>query len=200
MGEDRHFPSHAAIDHRLPERVVQMVVAADDMRHLHVVVVDDDGKHVGQGAVGTEDHHVVGFSLRTVTVPWTASSIVVSPSSGIRMRTTKGVGVWYARARATDGPAGGAGVVTAFPVRHRTGSSDRPRRSRQGPSRPRRDVRRAPTGSPPVRRLQGRAMKAVMNGLDGVPGQALAVRILDAEGICRRDGARQLVEQRRARP
>ena len=59
MREDRYVPSHAAIDHRLSESIVQMVVAADDMRHLHVMVVDDDGKHVGRGAVGTENDHIV---------------------------------------------------------------------------------------------------------------------------------------------
>ena len=36
-----------------------MVVAADDVGDAHVVVVDDDGEHVGRRAVGAQDDEVV---------------------------------------------------------------------------------------------------------------------------------------------
>ena len=36
-----------------------MVVAADDVGDAHVVVVDDDGEHVGRRAVGAQKHEVV---------------------------------------------------------------------------------------------------------------------------------------------
>src|SRR3546814_8298714 len=43
----------------LTEGVVEVVVAADDMGHAHVVVVDDDRQHVGRRAVGTQQHEIV---------------------------------------------------------------------------------------------------------------------------------------------
>ena len=36
-----------------------MVVAADDVGDAHVVVVDDDGEHVGRRAVGAQQDEVV---------------------------------------------------------------------------------------------------------------------------------------------
>ena len=36
-----------------------MVVAADDVRHVHVVIVDDDRMHVGGRSIGAQQHHVV---------------------------------------------------------------------------------------------------------------------------------------------
>ncbi len=36
-----------------------MVVAAHDVGDAHVVIVDDDGEHVGRRAVGAQKHHVV---------------------------------------------------------------------------------------------------------------------------------------------
>ena len=59
MGKDRHIPAHAAIDHGLAKGVVQMVVTANDMRDSHVMIVNDDGKHIGRRPVGAKDHHIV---------------------------------------------------------------------------------------------------------------------------------------------
>ena len=59
MCEDRHIPSHAAIDHRLAEGVVQMVVAADHMGDAHVMIIDNNRQHVGWRSVGAQDDHVV---------------------------------------------------------------------------------------------------------------------------------------------
>ena len=36
-----------------------MIVAADDMGHAHVVIVDDDGEHIGRVAVGAQQHEIV---------------------------------------------------------------------------------------------------------------------------------------------
>ena len=37
----------------------EMVVAADDMRHAHVVVVHDDGEHIRRSAIRTKQHKIV---------------------------------------------------------------------------------------------------------------------------------------------
>src|ERR671910_1711948 len=49
---DRLGPAHGADDRQLPERIVEMVVATDHVRHAHVVIVDDYGQHVGRRSVG----------------------------------------------------------------------------------------------------------------------------------------------------
>ena len=59
MGKDRHIPPHAPIDHGLPEGVVQVIIAANDMGNAHVMVIDNHGEHVGRAAVGAQDHHIV---------------------------------------------------------------------------------------------------------------------------------------------
>ena len=41
-----------------------MVVAADDMGDAHVVIVDDDGQHVGRRAVRAQQDHVVEILVR----------------------------------------------------------------------------------------------------------------------------------------
>ena len=46
-------------DEDLPGRVAEVVVAADDVRDLHVGVVDDGGEVVGGGAVGAHEDEVV---------------------------------------------------------------------------------------------------------------------------------------------
>ncbi len=59
MGEDRQVPTHRQIDQALPRGIVQVVVATDDMRYAHVVVVGDHGQVVGRGAVRPQKHQVV---------------------------------------------------------------------------------------------------------------------------------------------
>ncbi len=41
-----------------------MIVAADDMRDVHVVIVDDDGEHISRRAVGAQQHEVVEIFIR----------------------------------------------------------------------------------------------------------------------------------------
>ena len=77
----RHAPAERLVDLRLARGVGQMVVAADDVGHAHVVVVDDDGEHVGRRAVGAQQHEVVEvLVLAQATRPCTSSSTTVSPS------------------------------------------------------------------------------------------------------------------------
>jgi predicted DNA-binding protein with PD1-like motif len=59
-----------------------VVVAADDVGDAHVVVVDDDGQHVGGYAVRAQDDDIVEILVRETTRPWTRSSTTVSPSCG----------------------------------------------------------------------------------------------------------------------
>ena len=59
MRHDRNVPAERLIDLHLPRGVGQMIVAANDMGHAHVVIVDDDGEHVGRIAVRAQQHEVV---------------------------------------------------------------------------------------------------------------------------------------------
>ena len=59
MREGRNVPAHGVIELRLPRRVGEVVVAADNMGDAHVVIVDHDGEHVGRRAVRAQQHHVV---------------------------------------------------------------------------------------------------------------------------------------------
>ena len=63
MGEGGQRPAHRLEHLGLAEGVVQMVVAADDMGHAHVVIVHHHGKHVGGRAVGAQQHHVVELGI-----------------------------------------------------------------------------------------------------------------------------------------
>ena len=55
----RHVPAQRLVDLRLAGRVGEVVVAADDMGHVHVVIVDHDGEHVGRRAVGAKQDEIV---------------------------------------------------------------------------------------------------------------------------------------------
>jgi len=57
QGDVRHVgkrPFQRVIDLLLARGVDQMIVATDDMGHAHVVIVDDDRKHIGRGAVAAQ--------------------------------------------------------------------------------------------------------------------------------------------------
>lgn len=48
----------------LARRVGKMIVAADDMRHAHVVIIDDHGMHVGRVAVRTQNDEIIQVLVR----------------------------------------------------------------------------------------------------------------------------------------
>ena len=67
--KDRHLGAEGVVDVDLARSVVDVVGAADDVTHLHVPVVDDDGEVVGGDAVAHDDEVVelaVGDADRTV--------------------------------------------------------------------------------------------------------------------------------------
>ena len=53
------MPAERVVDVLLPGGIGEVIVAADDVGDAHVVVVDDDGEHVGRRAVGAQQHEVV---------------------------------------------------------------------------------------------------------------------------------------------
>ncbi len=61
MGKSRHRVPQRPVKEYLPRRVVQVVVAADDVRDSHLRVVDNDGEVVSRIAVGPLDDEVVEF-------------------------------------------------------------------------------------------------------------------------------------------
>ncbi len=63
MREFGDRPVERPVNLRLAKGVVQMVVAADHVRHAHVVVVDDDREVVGRGAVAAQDDQIVELGV-----------------------------------------------------------------------------------------------------------------------------------------
>ena len=63
MGIDRLRPAHCPDDRQLPEGVVEVVVAANDMGNAHIVIVDHDGEHVGRTAVGSQQDEIVDLGI-----------------------------------------------------------------------------------------------------------------------------------------
>jgi hypothetical protein len=54
---------HRMVDRQLAEGVVEVVVAADDMGHAHVVIVDHHREHIGRRAVGAQQDVVVDLDI-----------------------------------------------------------------------------------------------------------------------------------------
>ena len=59
MGEIGLRPTHGIVKLDLAKGVGQMVVAADDLGNAHVVIVDNDGVHIGGRTVAAQKNHVV---------------------------------------------------------------------------------------------------------------------------------------------
>jgi len=59
MGEGRRLPAERLINVLLPRGVGEMIVAANDLRDAHVVIVDDDREHVGRRPVRAQQHEIV---------------------------------------------------------------------------------------------------------------------------------------------
>ena len=68
VGEGRARPAQRIVDQALARGVVQMIVAANDVGHSHVVVVHDDGEIIGRRAVRTQQHQIVQVVGRPVHV------------------------------------------------------------------------------------------------------------------------------------
>ena len=58
MGEARRLPSEGAVDQHLAMRVRQVLLGADDVRDLHLMIVDDDGEVVRRQPVGADQDEV----------------------------------------------------------------------------------------------------------------------------------------------
>jgi hypothetical protein len=73
-------------DRQLAEGVVEMVVAADDVGHAHVVIVDHDREHIGRRAVRAEQDEIVELGVLDGDRPWTgrrsSSRLRSAPSGG----------------------------------------------------------------------------------------------------------------------
>src|SRR3546814_4113557 len=63
MGVYRLRPTHCANERELAEGVVEMVIAPDNMRNAHIVIVHHDGKHIGRRSIGAEQHEIVYFRI-----------------------------------------------------------------------------------------------------------------------------------------
>jgi hypothetical protein len=63
VGVERHLGAERLQDVDLARRVVDVVVAADDVGDAHVPVVDHDAEVVGRRAVGAGDDQVVQLGV-----------------------------------------------------------------------------------------------------------------------------------------
>ena len=52
----------AAKDRQLAERVAEMVIAANDMRDPHIMIIDNDREHIGRCAVRAQQDEIVDLS------------------------------------------------------------------------------------------------------------------------------------------
>ncbi len=55
----RNGPAERVVDLGLTRGIGEVVIAADDMRHAHVVVVDDDGEHISRSAIRTKQDEII---------------------------------------------------------------------------------------------------------------------------------------------
>src|SRR5689334_498740 len=63
MGVDWALPAQRFNDLRLAKSVGEMIIAANDMRDTHVVIIDDDGQIIGGRAVGAGQHQIIKLSV-----------------------------------------------------------------------------------------------------------------------------------------
>src|SRR3546814_16166116 len=54
MGVYRLRPTHCANERELAEGVVEMVIAQDNMRNAHIVIVHHNGQNIGRRSIGAE--------------------------------------------------------------------------------------------------------------------------------------------------
>ena len=59
VGEDRARPAQRVVDQALTCGVVQVIVAANDVGHAHVVIVHHHGQIIGRGAVRAQQDQIV---------------------------------------------------------------------------------------------------------------------------------------------
>ncbi len=60
----RHIPAHCIIDDSLSSGIGQMIVAANDVRHTHIVIVDNDRMHISRRTIGTQNDEIVQILVR----------------------------------------------------------------------------------------------------------------------------------------
>ena len=63
VAEDRRLYAESAVQIDLAGRVVDMVSAADHVRHLHINIIHHDREVVGRDTVGAHDDEVIKLSV-----------------------------------------------------------------------------------------------------------------------------------------
>ncbi len=56
-------PRKRIIDDVLAEGIVQVVIAADYVGYAHIVIVNNDGEHIGRRAVGAQKHEIIQLGI-----------------------------------------------------------------------------------------------------------------------------------------
>ena len=74
MREGRHRRAERSIDQHLLRCVGDMVIAAHDVRNLHLHIVHDDGQMVGRVAIGPHEDEV--FDMRVIELDMASDDVV----------------------------------------------------------------------------------------------------------------------------
>ena len=162
MRQDRHVPAHRLVDQRLAGGVGQVVVAADDVRHAHVVVVDHDREHVGRRAVRAQQDQVVE---RLVLPGDAALHRVLDDGLAVARRLAA------ARRRARPGPGRRIGVAPGRAEERRPALGPGRARGRRRSPRPSRSSGR-PCRAPASRARPRRGAPRGSNWLTASPSQS----------------------------
>ena len=63
MSPERDFPFECLIELLLPTCIDEMVVAANDMGNAHIVIINDNGEHIGWGAICTKQNQIIEVTI-----------------------------------------------------------------------------------------------------------------------------------------
>ena len=189
MPEDRDIPAHGGIDLRLAGTIHQMLDAANDVGHAHVVIIDHHGEIVDRRAVRAQDNDVLeilvlehdaaldhvldhGLALARgleaddgLNAGRGFGGIAVAPGAQHHERRLLGLGLGAHRGQIVGREIALVGLSHCQQLARDLGVAARPAELRHDLVVP----------------LQAKPFQAVEDGVDGFRGVAGAVGILDAQ-------------------
>ena len=59
VGKNGRVPSHPPVYHELAERIIQVIITANNMGNAHIMVVNNHRQHVRWATVTAQNHHII---------------------------------------------------------------------------------------------------------------------------------------------